>query len=244
MVGPVKAYMSFYLGITLESHSILVPDRRRHVYSESPSHEDDSPKIWRIRDDLFLTAAGLLYLAEGFLLEALPQVVKDSPLDMNLLVPKLPEWAKVFDTKYKEMEHNVIAQLESKGLDPAIQKEQSTSVLLAGVDGKGVPFLLGFYSLEEFKPHLQHGTFRRSVLPLFSEDGDVKKSEQLTKWVNNAVVKRLTLLAAMTKESDRVKRAVKIMPEVVRLVAAKGRGVSPEYDLVVIGRTSCQTYSG
>lgn len=236
--------MSFYFGITLESHSILVSDRRRHVYSESPTHEDGSPKIWRIRDDLFLTAAGLLFLAEGFLLKVLPQVVKDSPLDMNLLVPKLPEWSKVFDRKYKEMERNVIAQLESKGLDPAIQKEQVTSVLVGGVDGKGVPFLLGFYSFEEFKPHLQHGTFRRSVLPLFSEDGDVKKSEQLTKWVNNAVVKRLKLLAAMTKESDRVKRAVKIMPEVVRLVAAKDRGVSPEYDLVVIGRTSCQTYSG
>jgi hypothetical protein len=202
-----------------------------------------APQTWRIRDDLFLTAAGLLFLVEGFLLKVLPQVVKDSPLDMDLLVPKLPEWAEVFDRKYKEMGRNVIGQLESKGLDPAIQKEQVTSVLLGGVDGRGVPFLLGFYSFEEFKPRLQHGTFRRSVLPLFSENGDVKKSEQLTKWVNNAVVKRLKLLAAMSK-SDRVKRAVKIMPEVVRLVAAKDQGVSPEYDLVVIGRTSCQTYSG
>jgi hypothetical protein len=48
----------------------------------------------------------------------------------------------------------------------------------------------------------------------------------------------------MSTESEQIKRAIKIMREIIGIVAKQDPTVSREYDLVVIGRDGAQLYTG
>jgi len=124
--------MSFFAGLTLEKHCVLLSDRRRLILEDKPTHDDSDPKIWKIREDLYVTGAGLLHFIDGYLKLVLPKVVKDSPLEMALLRAKLPEWQVEFSRIYKEMNQSVLSQMESEGLDVNEQKFQITSAMLGG----------------------------------------------------------------------------------------------------------------
>ena len=237
--------MSYYFGFTLEAHSILVSDQKRSEYhTDGTVRNFLQTKIWKIRDDLYVTGAGNLSFAEDCVLKAVPQVIKDKVLDLNDLAAGLGEWAEYFERNYRILEENSrpINQLRDKHLDSALQDD--TCVMLAGIDQRGTPFLLDFHSLNNFKGDLSVGLFKARLLGLCPEGVALKDAEQLQNRMTNAVKRRLETLANMKYELERIKRATKIMPEIIAMAAKEDNFVSREYDLVVVGPTGPRLFNG
>ena len=237
--------MSYYFGFTLQAQSILVSDQKRSQYNPDGSVKEFlQSKIWKIRDDLYFTSAGNLGFAEQCVVKAIPQVVQDKVLSLNDLAPYLTEWQEYFQRNFKILEENsrAIDQLRQKSLDPALQDD--TSVLFGGVDERNTPFLLRFHSLKNFKPELQTGSFQGSLLALCPEGASPDDAQQLLDKFKRAIERRLTILRDMPDENDRIKRAVKIMPEIIAMAAKEDSSVSREYDLIIVGPNGPQSYSG
>jgi hypothetical protein len=228
--------MSYCFGFTLQKHAILVSDKQRTEYREEGVRRILETKIWKLRDDLFIAAAGMLYFADDMAKRVLPQVVQDKQIRREALESYLSEWAEFFDRSHSELERHHIQQLCQFGHDPNVQREMDTLLLLAGRDADANPFLLGFHSKEHFKPAISWGSFKYHVPVSYPDERttaeDVRKFNET---ILQMFKRRHVRLFEMSDETARVKRALKIMPEIIAFVSQKNSAVSNQYDIAVVG---------
>jgi hypothetical protein len=236
--------MSYYFGFNLQNHAVLISDKKNTAYGmDGEIVTSLEPKLWKVRDDLYMTAAGMIYLAKDVASRVLPQALGRSPLRRDLLEKALPEWTNFFDRNHKALEANFRKQLMEAGQNPDFTS-QDTGFLVGGVDVNGTRFLIDFHSMQGFKPNLFYKKFQACV-PAFYPTG---MNEQEATAFNQKLIKettdRLRILLNVKREKDRVQRAVELMPEVIAWVASYDECVSKEYDMAVVGKDGAQEFAG
>lgn len=191
-----------------------------------------------------MTAAGMLYFAEDMAKRVLPEVVKNKPLERAALERSLDDWSAFFERNYTQLEEYFVDQMQKQGLDPKLQLEQDTVLIIAGVDETGPRFLIVFHSKENFKANVLYKEFQTWIPALYPDGMKTTEVEKFNKKLNQAIRRRLERLRAMGDELERVKRAAIIMPEVIALAAQEDDSVSKEYDLVTVGPEGSRRFSG
>jgi len=225
--------MSFYFGITLESHTIMVSDRRRS-YPDGRPPDDSSSKIWKIRDDFYLTAAGLLPFAESLVADC-RQVLKTQPLDFAALKRDGVSWRDFFYKGYKDLDQRVITQATAEGWDPTIQREQITSLLFGGIDVQETPFFLAFNSRDGFEPQPIEGKFALAMLETIPDPHKIRN-------ISEAIAERVRLLSKMPAV-EALKKALEVLPEVVSLVRKEDDSVGPTCDVAIIAQSRSEVHT-
>jgi len=113
-------------------------------------------------------------------------------------------------------------------------RDETATILLAGIDTKGVPFLLRFDSLLGFEPHLRQGGFREVHLGIVV-DGDMKQTRELSTWVNGEFSGLISRLKALPGEPERIREATRDLLSTLQQVSVRDENVGTSFDLVNIG---------
>jgi len=238
--------MSYYFGVTLKSHSVLVSDLSRSEYvGEELRGRQLGTKVFKIRENLYLTGAGLLHFVDDMGLRAFPQVFQKTPglrlEDVKESLKSISEW---LDQNYGQLIQTMTKSIRDENIDAQMLLEQDTALLLGGVDENAHPFLVDFHSVENFRPRLMANKFTASIPALYPSGTTIEYVERLHKKMLVMVKDYLKQLKEIQDSSQQLALAVKVLPGLIAIAAQEYAGVSREYEIVVVGSRNSDVYSG
>lgn len=200
--------MSFWAGITLKRHVVMVADLRR-VYPEKGGYEDGHSNLIRINDYTWLAAAGFFPLA-GVVLEGFRQIFGEKKVDLAMLLETEADFRGALEAAYRKL---------------AAEGAAAADLLLGGISSQEVPYLIPFSSATGYRLRIVREPFSTACVN-FSEPLQAEVRQLLT-----------PLKGRLTKEvleERRVRAAEATLKQLLRKVAAGSEWVSPQGEMATV----------
>jgi hypothetical protein len=221
--------MTYYFGITLDEHAVLLCDRRVRIAEGAIAESRNQTKIWRVNDWTVVTGSGLMVFVEAWATMHFGGVFGETRIPLKKLRASLPGLQSALVGTYREVRARTNERLAEIGREP---ERQCTTITLGGYSDEGVPFLIACYSVEEFQPRVQEGSWRYMSLSFLAD-------EQILCGWNEQQVREIwraaTMLRNLPSEAERIEVAEHILPPLIRRVSLQTDSVSPDSDLVTVG---------